>query len=103
MHFSLYLSVTVTRRTDPNLRNPISKLLVPVCPVFLLQLSVGLPTTRIPHEAESRHQRDQRLYVFPCSCHTTNAAERWVTLTLSDERNKIMKDGATKSLLRSYF
>ena len=35
-----------------------------VCPVILLQLSVGLPTTRISHEAPSHHQRDQRLYAF---------------------------------------
>ena len=64
MRFSLYLSATVPRRTVPILRNSISKLLVPVSPVFLLQLSVGLPTTRIPHEAASRHQRDRLLYVF---------------------------------------
>jgi len=32
--------------------------------MILLQLSVGLRTTRISHEAASHHQRDQRLYAF---------------------------------------
>jgi hypothetical protein len=78
---------------------------LPVCLSCDFTTTISRPTYYMyfTWSSISLPKRSTSLCILNCSCHTTNAEERWETLALSNERNKITKDGATKSLLRSYF